>query len=74
MFVLTIHVRRCLCIYFHLTCFCCFSVLFFLTLNKKKNGEEDAEFLFFLLIAFHILHVFLPDISVYCALIKYAYI
>jgi hypothetical protein len=31
-------------------------------------------FYFFLLIAFQILHVFLPDISVHCALIKYAYI
>jgi hypothetical protein len=29
---------------------------------------------FFLLIAFQILHVFLLDISVHCALIKYAYI
>jgi hypothetical protein len=28
----------------------------------------------FLLIAFQILHVFLPDISVHYALIKYAYI
>jgi hypothetical protein len=38
-------------------------------------GEEDAEFnFFFLLIAFQILHVFLPDILVHCALIKYAYI
>jgi hypothetical protein len=26
------------------------------------------------MIAFQILHVFLPDISVHCALIKYAYI
>jgi hypothetical protein len=32
------------------------------------------NFFFFLLIAFQILHVFLPDISVHCALIKYAYI
>jgi hypothetical protein len=51
------------------------SLLFFclLVFNKKKWGE-DAEFYFFLLIAFQILHVFLPDISVHCALIKYAYI
>jgi len=37
-------------------------------------GQEDAEFLFFLLIAFQILYIFLPDISVHCALIEYAYI
>jgi len=36
----------------------------------KKNGVEDA-YIFFL-IAFQILHVFLPDISVHYALIKYA--
>jgi hypothetical protein len=35
---------------------------------------EDAEFLYFLLIVFQILHVFLPDISIHCALIEYAYI
>jgi hypothetical protein len=29
---------------------------------------------FFLLIALHILYVFLPDISAHCALIAYAYI
>jgi hypothetical protein len=52
------------------------SSLFFclLVFNKKKKWGEDAEFLFFLLIAFQILHVFLPDISIYCALIKYAYV
>jgi hypothetical protein len=55
------------------------SLLFFFlshfsTKKKKKNWGEDAELYFFLLIAFQILHVFLPDISVHCALIKYAYI
>jgi len=53
------------------------SLLFFCVLvfnKKKKIGGEDAELFFFLLIAFQILHVFLPDISVHCALIKYAYI
>jgi hypothetical protein len=49
-----------------------FFCLFFLTLKKKKIGGEDAEFLFSFLITFQILHVFLPDISVHCALIKYA--
>jgi hypothetical protein len=49
-----------------------FCLIFF---QQKKNiGGEDAELYFFLLIAFQILHVFLPDISVRCALIKYAYI
>jgi hypothetical protein len=54
------------------------SLLFFCLLvlkkKKKKIGGEDAEFLFFLLIAFQILYMFLPDISVHCALIEYAYI
>jgi hypothetical protein len=54
------------------------SLLFFFLSNfqqkKKKNWGEDAELYFFLLIAFQILHVFLLDISVHCALIKYAYI
>jgi hypothetical protein len=41
--------------------------------KKKKNWGEDAEFYFiFLLIAFQILYVFLPDISVHYALIEYA--
>jgi hypothetical protein len=53
------------------------SLLFFCLISqqKKKNWVEDAElFFFFFLIAFQILHVFLPDISVRCELIKYAYI
>jgi hypothetical protein len=51
-------------------------LLFFclIFLKKKKNGREDAEILYFLLITFQILHVFLPDTSVHCALIEYAYI
>jgi len=32
------------------------------------------KFIYFLLIAFQILHVFLPDTSVHCTLIEYAYI
>jgi hypothetical protein len=59
------------CLYKHV--FVVFLSFFFST--KKKIGGEDADFFFFfLLIAFQILHVFLPDISVHCALIKYAYI
>jgi hypothetical protein len=38
-------------------------------LHKQKIG-----FLFFPLIAFQILHIFLSDISVHCALLEYAYI
>jgi hypothetical protein len=49
-----------------------FSVLFFN--KKKKGGEKMQNFFSFLLIAFKILHVFLLNISVHCALIKYAYI
>jgi uncharacterized membrane protein YhaH (DUF805 family) len=52
------------------------SLLFFCLLvfnqkiNKKILGEKMQNFFFlFLLIAFQILHVFLPDISVHCALI-----
>jgi Ca2+/Na+ antiporter len=41
--------------------------------KKKKTRVEDAEF-YFLYIAFQILYVFLPNISVHCALIEYAYI
>jgi hypothetical protein len=53
-----------------------FSVIFFCQQKKKKkkNWGKRCRILFFLLIAFQILHVFLPDISVHCALIKYAYI
>jgi hypothetical protein len=52
------------------------SLLFFclLVFKKKKIGGEDAEFLFFLLIAFQILYMFLLNISVHYALIEYAYI
>jgi hypothetical protein len=49
-------------------------IILFQKKKKKKNWGEDAELYFFLLIAFQILHVFLPDISVHCAMIKYAYI
>jgi len=49
------------------------SLLFIGFQQKKKIGEKVRNF-FFLLIAFQIMHVFLPDISVHYALIKYAYI
>jgi len=51
-----------------------FTETFFKKKKKKKKLGEDAELYFFLLIAFQIVHVFLPNISVHCALIKYAYI
>jgi hypothetical protein len=41
---------------------------------KKKNGGSRCRILFFLLIAFQILHVFFTDVSIHCALINYAYI
>jgi magnesium-transporting ATPase (P-type) len=56
------------------------SLLFFylLVLNqkkkKKKSREKMRNFYFFILIAFQILYMFLPDISAHCALIEYAYI
>jgi hypothetical protein len=52
------------------------SLLFFcvLVFNKKKWGKKMWRFIFLLFIAFQILHVFLPDISIHCALIKYDYI
>jgi hypothetical protein len=67
------HARKCLCIYFRLACFCCFSFLFF-NIKKIKIGGKDVEILYFLFIAFQKLHVFLPDTSVHCSLIEYAYI
>jgi hypothetical protein len=43
--------------------------------KKKKNlGVKMRNFYFFLLISFQILYMFLPDISVRCTLIEYAYI
>jgi len=41
---------------------------------KKKKWRRRCRILFFLLIAFQLLYVFWPDISVHCALIEYAYI
>jgi uncharacterized membrane protein YozB (DUF420 family) len=57
---------------FSFSMFLLFFCLFFSLHKKKKKkiGGEDAQFLFFILITFQILHVFLPDISVHCALIK----
>jgi hypothetical protein len=52
--------------------FFCFIV--FNQKKKKKNWGRKCRILFFLLIAFQILYVFLPDILVHCALIEYAYI
>jgi phosphoglycerol transferase MdoB-like AlkP superfamily enzyme len=50
-----------------------FVVFLFIGFQQKKKLREDAELYFFLLIAFQILLVFLPDNSVHYAFIKYAY-
>jgi hypothetical protein len=48
---------------------------YFIVFNKKKkNLEEKMQNFYFFRVAFQILYVFLPDISVHCALIEYAYI
>jgi magnesium-transporting ATPase (P-type) len=59
---------------FSISIYLLFICLIFKQKKKKKLGEKLRNFYFFLLIAFQILHVFLLDISVHCALIKYAYI
>jgi hypothetical protein len=67
------------------TCFVWTYVLFLLSMSllflsfifqkkKKKLGENMQNFFFFFRVAFQILYVFLPGISVHCALIEYAYI
>jgi hypothetical protein len=57
---------------FDLTLHASLMIIFF---NKKKFGGENAgNFFFFLFLACQILHVFLPDILVHCALIDYALI
>jgi len=53
-----------------------FRFYFFKTKKKKKKkklGEKMQNFIF-LYIAFQILYVFLPDISIHCTLFEYAYI
>jgi hypothetical protein len=47
--------------------------MFLLFLIKKKKGEKMQGILFFLFLAYQILHVFLPDILVHYALIDYAF-
>jgi hypothetical protein len=59
-------------------CVSMFLLFFYFIVFKKKKiiiiGGEDAEFLFFLRVAFQILYVFLPNILVHCTLIECAYI
>jgi hypothetical protein len=52
--------------------FFCLNLFFNIKNKNKKLGEKMQIFFyfFFLLIAFQILHVCLPDISVHCALSK----
>jgi hypothetical protein len=59
---------------FSINMYLVFFCLIFQQKRKKKLGRRCGIFIFFLLIAFQILHVFLPDILVHCELIKYAYI
>jgi len=47
---------------------------YFIVFNNKKMGEKMPNFFIFFRVAFQILYVFLPDISIHCALIEYAYI
>jgi hypothetical protein len=47
-----------------------FVFLFYFSTYKKKIRGVDAEILYFLFIAFQIL----PDTSIHCALIEYAYV
>jgi len=53
-------------------------LLFFLKQKKKKKkirkGENEGNFIFFRFLACQMLHIFLPNISVHCALIDYAFI
>jgi hypothetical protein len=73
MFGFTLHVGTRCHFLFHKHVFVVFLCIGFQQ-KKKKLGEKMWNFIFFFLIAFQILHVFLPNISVHCALIKYAYI
>jgi uncharacterized membrane protein YhaH (DUF805 family) len=61
----------CVSMFFVVFLFYCFQK------KKKKNriGGEDAEYIYiYIRVVFQILYVFLPDISVHCALIEYAYV
>jgi hypothetical protein len=58
-----------------------FLLFFYLIFQHKKINKNNDNWgrrcrilYFFLLIAFQILHVFWPYISVHCALMEYAYI
>jgi hypothetical protein len=55
--------------------FLCFIVFNIKKIKINKLGEKmQIFFFFFILIAFHVLYVFLPNILVHGALIEYAYI
>jgi hypothetical protein len=57
-------------------CLFTFIACFYLKKIKKFKGEDVGILfsLFYFYLPYQILHVFLPDISVLCALIDYAYI
>jgi hypothetical protein len=74
MFDFTLHAGTRCYFFFHKHVLVVFLFNFFVSTKKIKNWGRRCIIFFFLLIAFQILYVFLPNISVYCALIKYAYI
>jgi len=51
-----------------------YSKFFIVFFFKKKWGIKCREYYFFRFLACQILHVFLPDISVHCALIDNTFI
>jgi uncharacterized membrane protein YhaH (DUF805 family) len=74
MFDFTLHVGIICYFLFHKHVLVVFLFYCFQQEKQKEFGGKDAEFFFFFYIAFQILYVFLPDISVHSALIEYAYI
>jgi hypothetical protein len=42
--------------------------------RKEKEGVKRCSNFYFSLLTFQISHIFLPDISIRCALMEYAYI
>jgi uncharacterized membrane protein YhaH (DUF805 family) len=72
MFDFTSQARTRYFVIFLKACFCCFLSFFSIYIyiyiyKKKKKKREKMQNFFFFLIAFQILHVFFPDISVHCA-------
>jgi hypothetical protein len=49
-------------------------MLFLFSTIKRRGDAIQKVFFFLFCLAFQICHVFLPDISVHCDLMNYAYI